>query len=352
MEGGILSQLMLLDVGARKFVANCFLLLQPEELKACRLVSTTWDQFILKEVWESPSGRKKLREKLVGMWKTAEPLTEELDQPRQGVNSLFCDDRHVFCGQTDGKVGVYKLSDGQWVADLTPGVRPNNSYFALFTLVAGGDGVLASVAWRSTVTVWSTNTSPMEQLHCFSTDSFHLLDASTNFQQLPDCRPARVEHVQVIDRSKIAISVKHSQPSGPFLASLVVMKKGESVWENQNLASFAQVSQFDKNFLSSDSDWLAFLDTSATEKMRVTLWRGDENGQEIVIPGCEGLDVVTMSMELPYLMLSLHHKDRRKNLINVYRVTADNLEKVNANASLVKSIGIKGYPTHIISKSA
>ena len=58
-----------------------------------------------------------------------------------------------------------------------------------------------------------------------------------------------------------------------------------------------------------------------------------------------------MSMELPYLILNLHHKDRGKNLINVYRVTADNLEKVNANASLVKSIGIKGYPMHIISNN-
>ena len=158
-----MSQLMLLDIGARKFVANCFLLLQPEELKACRLVSTTWDQFILKEVWESPSGRKKLREKLVDMWKTAEPLTEELYQPRQGVNSLFCDDRHVFCGQTDGKVGVYKVSDGQRVADLAPGeVRPNNGNYPQCTLVAGGDSVLASVAWWSIVTVWGTTTSPME----------------------------------------------------------------------------------------------------------------------------------------------------------------------------------------------
>ena len=253
-----MSQLMLLDVGARKFVADCFLLLQPEELKACRLVSTTWDQFILKEVWESPSGRKKLREKLVDMWKTAEPLTEELDQPRQGVYSFFCDDRHVFSGQMDGKVGVYKLSDDQWVADLTPGeVGPNNNSP---NLLAGGDGVLASVAWSSIVTVWSTNTSPMEQLHCFSTDSFHILDASTNFQQLPNNFPTRVENVQVIDRSKIAILVKHSHQCWPFVASLVVMKKGERIWEIQNLACFTQVHPFVNNLLSSDSDWLAFMD--------------------------------------------------------------------------------------------
>ena len=59
--------------------------------------------------------------------------------------------------------------------------------------------------------------------------------------------------------------------------------------------------------------------------------------------------MVTMSMELPYLILSLHHKDTRKNLINVYRVTADNLEKVNANAFLVKSIGMEGLLIKFIS---
>ena len=32
------GKLLLLDAGLRKFVANCFLLLDPEEIKTCRLV--------------------------------------------------------------------------------------------------------------------------------------------------------------------------------------------------------------------------------------------------------------------------------------------------------------------------
>ena len=74
-EGDILSQLMLMDVGAQKFVANCFLLLSPEQLKACRLVSTTWAGFILEDLWKSSWGKRELREKLVTRWKTVDPMT-------------------------------------------------------------------------------------------------------------------------------------------------------------------------------------------------------------------------------------------------------------------------------------
>ena len=49
-EGDILSQLMLMDVGARKFVANCLLLLSPEEIKSCRLVCHQWDRFIVDDI--------------------------------------------------------------------------------------------------------------------------------------------------------------------------------------------------------------------------------------------------------------------------------------------------------------
>ena len=206
-----MSQLMKLDAGPQKFVADCFLLLQPDELKACRLVCTTWSKFIQKEVWENPRGRERLSRKLVQLWKTADPLPKELGQVRQDTDtSLFCDDRHAFCmdwyGSGDGRVGVYKLSDGAWVTDLTPGMaRPDNNHGIKPYLLAGGDGVLASVTWWSIVTVWCTTTSPMQQLHCFTADSLHLLDASLSGQH------TRVSNVQVVDRSKIAILVKHFQ---------------------------------------------------------------------------------------------------------------------------------------------
>ena len=264
MEGAvwILTQLMQLDAGPQKFVADCFLLLEPEELKACRLVCTTWNKFIQKEVWENPRGRERLSGKLLHCWKTAHPLKKELGQVRQGVNSLFCDDRHIFCGENNGRVGVYKLSDCQWVTDLTPGMaRPDNS--TNLSLLAGSDGVLASVAWDSIGTVWSTTT--MEQLHCFTSDSFHLLDASSSG------RTTTISNVRVGDRSKIAILVAHSlHPGGPYVESLVVMKKVGSIWVNKILASFTH--PFNPKHLYFAGDWLAFMPYSTYAEKKMVAW--------------------------------------------------------------------------------
>ena len=59
----------LISIGdPHRFVAKCYLYLSPEELKACRLVSTTWNEFILKDLWkEGTWGKGELRKKLI--WK-------------------------------------------------------------------------------------------------------------------------------------------------------------------------------------------------------------------------------------------------------------------------------------------
>ena len=64
-EEDILTQLMRVqDPGYRQFVTNCFLLLDPKEIKACRLVCKEWSVFVMKDLWCSKSGRKKLSQKL------------------------------------------------------------------------------------------------------------------------------------------------------------------------------------------------------------------------------------------------------------------------------------------------
>ena len=56
------SELLLLDAGLRNFVASCFLLLNPEEIKACRLVCKDWNEFIMDVMevkeWEGEAGPK------------------------------------------------------------------------------------------------------------------------------------------------------------------------------------------------------------------------------------------------------------------------------------------------------
>ena len=44
----ILTPLMRVqDPGYRQFVTNCFLLLDPKEIKACRLVCKEWNEFVI-----------------------------------------------------------------------------------------------------------------------------------------------------------------------------------------------------------------------------------------------------------------------------------------------------------------
>ena len=79
-----------------------------------------WDKFIMEEVWGRHGKRKKLEQKLATSWKTADLIMVELGQARREVSAIFCNDRHIFCGQDHGIVGVYQLYDGQWVWDLVP----------------------------------------------------------------------------------------------------------------------------------------------------------------------------------------------------------------------------------------
>ena len=88
----------------------------------------------------------------------------------------------------------------------------------------GSDGVLASVAWASIVTVWNTTTGTIEQLHCFSSGSFHFLDTSSS-------GPNRVSNVQVVDRSKVVILVKYLV----YLGGLFDMFLYETDWQEISL---------------------------------------------------------------------------------------------------------------------
>ena len=128
-EEDFVSKLMGNDPGGRSFFASCLLCLNPEELKACRLVSTVWAKFIMDEVWKRSRGRKRLEGKLLKRWKTADPRTVELCQTREPVESLSCNDAYVFCGLPSGKVAVYSFTTGQWVRDLTPGEVSKGTYF-------------------------------------------------------------------------------------------------------------------------------------------------------------------------------------------------------------------------------
>ena len=114
-EEDFVSKLMGNDPGGRSFFTSCLLCLNPEELKACRLVNSIWAKFIMDEVWKRSRERKRLEGKLVQMWKSADPRTVELGQTRELVTSMCCNDAYAFCGLENNRVAVYSLTTGQWV---------------------------------------------------------------------------------------------------------------------------------------------------------------------------------------------------------------------------------------------
>ena len=323
-EGDILGELMSRDEGARRFVANCFLLLSPEELKACRLVSTTWAGFILEDLWKSSWGRRELREKLVTRWKTVDPMNVQLNQGMQSVSSIFSTDAHVFCG-FHGKVAVYDLSTGLLVKELTPPDKERPNYSSCSEL-AGGDGIVAACMHAMTVvTVWSTQPDKMVQLHCFEVLNYHCQD--------PTCEHGDVAEITVVNRHKVAFLVAHSDWSK---ASLVVLEMVGDGWVNKTLTCFSsQWDWLDKLKLASDSDWLALLDSS-NKKLR--LWDGDNvSSPELVLPDCDELSVAGMSVEFPHLIVFFNDNDlnHREALIKVYKMG-------DSVPSLVKTICFKG----------
>ena len=56
---------LLADGRGRPCLVSALLLLDPEDLKACRLVCSAWNEFIEEEVWSSKSARSSLTKKLV-----------------------------------------------------------------------------------------------------------------------------------------------------------------------------------------------------------------------------------------------------------------------------------------------
>ena len=103
-----MSQLLAIAEGGQDFFVSCLLHLSPKDLKACRLVNTTWNDVIMERVWGSKRVRKRLEEKLAHRWKTIKPETVQLGTV-SWVRVMFCNNSNVFCGIEGGKVKVYTL---------------------------------------------------------------------------------------------------------------------------------------------------------------------------------------------------------------------------------------------------
>ena len=185
----------------------------------------------MEEVWKSKPGREKLEARLVQRWMTIDPEVKQIGETRCEVRSLYANNKHVFCGQTDGVIAVFTL-EGQWVRDLNlPGGNSD-----LWRIV-GGENILAAVAWgcpNVAVTVWSTS-KEMEQLH-----SLNIVDGRPQVTCLDD---------------KVAILVRKNVD----LSSLVVLERGqEGTWEDKTLGSFSSgIDDWEQSKMAGEGNLMA-----------------------------------------------------------------------------------------------
>ena len=93
-EGQGLVSDLLGHIDGFECLKSALLLLDPDDLKTCRLVSSSWNEFILDELWGSRGGREKLRQKLVEGWKKNEASMVRIGKARDEMESVFCNRAH------------------------------------------------------------------------------------------------------------------------------------------------------------------------------------------------------------------------------------------------------------------
>ena len=141
--------------------------------------------------------------------------------------------------------------------------------------------------------------------------------------------------------------------------SLIVIRKGEHIWEKNTLACFPLPGMptdmppgmplIRESDLSIAGDWIS---VTKWPSRRLTLWQDVTFRQDIDIPdqGCLSSRLLATAMDRPFLILSLRDYDKDCASIKVFRLAADNeMKDISTVASLVKSIPLgDAWPSRII----
>ena len=210
-------------------------------------MSKFWNQLVKHEVWGSEPGKKGLIAKLRHRWVNFQPRLDQLGRPQEMVTSLYCNDKHIFCGQGSGLVRVYTVTSGEYVRDLVPREAPrttpesssesecdsgSESEFhedrISYTLVTGGKGVVAAVTWGAYVTVWGTG----DDMDWVASYQYRCDDCC----KIPcDCEDEGVIYdIKVTPHGKIVLAattgIHRSSGWDPSPTSVLIMKKSEDGW--------------------------------------------------------------------------------------------------------------------------
>ena len=263
------GQMMQMDVGAVRFVTDFFLLLDPKDLKACRLVSKQWAEFIKREVWNNEYGKKRLTQMLLQRWMTENPKEEvlfnqEVNLENREITNMLCDEEYVYCADSTGKVRMFRLSDGVMERELLPGPE-DESHFDSDAKMAMKKDLLAlegdipdPVFITSTLTVWNTTTSSTGEVI---------------FRGSPG---SSIKAMEVME-GKIAI-VEGGSDDDWDRRSLVVIEKVDNVWVRKDLAQW-QLPQIAYAYMASDQGLLVILEL---DTLRV--YTSSDDGKELKMP--------------------------------------------------------------------
>ena len=212
----------------------------------CCQVSSFWDQLVKEEVWGSPLGRRGLTEKLKQRWLSLVPGIDRLGEVKD-VESIFCDDKHIFCGLRIGLVQVFNITSGELIRHLRPKEPVQTSgWGASDTLVSGGKKMVVAVTWERFVTIWSTE-GDMECLNSYESmcdecreNPFYCWECDISLTH-PVCSGCSCNDEKTLEKGVCNVSVYDVKvtPSGNvvFLASffdayssMFIMKKSEGSW--------------------------------------------------------------------------------------------------------------------------
>ena len=332
-EIDFVSKLLTIRQGwGRNFFVSCLLFLSPEDLKACRLVNTTWDEVIKGGLWGNKSARKRLEEKLGERWKSANPEAVKLGSVPERVQDIFCNNKHIFCGIDGGKVKVYTVTDGQWLRDLESSVED------LMDLnigrICGDESIMAARLEGRAVTVWSIK-EEMGRVYFFDVRNYNGMERSY------------VEDVKVSGNYVIVLLSGRDSKHPGSTYQLVVLHEGEQhTWENKILESFSTPGWAK---LAVDKDWWAIVGKERNRRdiLKVKFWKEGLFRRDIDLLGVSAdYEITYVAMVSPFLIVGVQDWSVGSEtfLIKVFELASDKLmEEPDTSAPLIKTVHFPGF---------
>ena len=149
--------------------------------------------------------------------------------------------------------------------------------------------------------------------------------------------------------------------SGPNLgmSSLTLMEKGTSGWEKKTLT---ELTLYAGGLPAINGDFIALAKDVYSEHLllpskladtRISLWCGDTELPDVLLPGRMGQTVTGIILDMPFVILSLvtclEPIGSRDATVKVYSVSTSNrMEEISSQGSLLKNIPITGHSGYLM----